>query len=574
MARRNADCNSLRGAVRITKGDWLFLIILLGVSLVLRLVILNINGGEYTDGMIQLTGLPAESQGLYPPLYGWLARFVAGFSHIGLETAGKLISAVASSLTLVPLFFMASRVGGSSTGRMAALLYAVSPMPLRWGIRVMTDSLFLFFVTWAMRVLVEASDALARHAWTCEGEERRGLRWAWQADVLGAGFVIIAALATLTRYQGVVLVPLGMALFVFFVVRRLIPALFLVSGLVWIPVAMEMARGRAIHGGQFAQRMTPDTVTTALSYWNNFESFVLVSPYYFCYPVALFAIVGVVVLWLRSDRGTVSAGSAWVGTRKADDCGDLPGNSWFGWSWVFFGVAILLLQSAFGSFQYRYMLPLLPGVLCVAGAGLAGWEKWSGSGKMRRGVFRAGMLVSIVYMAVFSTAVLLLQRDSFADQRMAADFIRMKVSPQTPVFSNERYGSFEWPISLKLTVWSGRPVRPLFLKKSADGLAEMPAGAVVVLGNEYGGNEALTQLMGVLGQRYMMESLTRAPFNAEIVPLMDDIMVNPMFNQNPLAWVLRYSPQMFSTAVYRVTPHGGEAHDRADDRSTSSGAGL
>jgi hypothetical protein len=33
---------------------------------------------------------------------------------------------------------------------------------------------------------------------------------------------------------------------------------------------------------------------------------------------------------------------------------------------------------------------------------------------------------------------------------------------------------------------------------------------------------------------------------------MDDIMVDPLFNQNPMGWVLRYNAQKFLTRVVRI----------------------
>jgi hypothetical protein len=94
-----------------------------------------------------------------------------------------------------------------------------------------------------------------------------------------------------------------------------------------------------------------------------------------------------------------------------------------------------------GDFVDRYMMPLLPAVVVVAGAASA-WLEFRLGRRGHAGRFSMLFLASVLYTTLLSCAVLILQREAFGDQHSAGQFVREKLPPQVPVFSNERYGSF------------------------------------------------------------------------------------------------------------------------------------
>ncbi len=518
--------------------EWIFLAALILINMAAKGAFLGINTGEYTDGVLQLTVF-SNKAGLYPPLYGALAHGVS-FAGLSLEAAGRVISFIAAALCVVPVYWMGRRLGGPGAARLAGLLYTVSPMPWRWSVRVMTDSLYLLLSTVTMVLLVEAclrmrpghsDQAQARpNNISDEMTERRF------AGRCLAGAVAAAGFAALTRYQGVLFAPLLLVPMVMYVRRyRRAPRLSFLAGAIWLALPAWMAWNGFAHQGQFSSRTAPTPLATATAWWNTLESFVLISPYYLGYPLVAAAVAG---LFYKRWAATANDSSSESG-RNAQPAFAL-------WLWGGYAVLLLGLHATFGSFQYRYMMPLLPIIVALAAVGFVWLEHIVAN---RRWIYSLALMASVIYLAVFSLAVLVLQREAFGDQREAAEFIRAQVPMDTPVYANERYGSFTDLGSVKFSFWSGRRVSTIL---SAD--QPLEAGAVLALGTAYGGDEAVGAMMQALSERYTLQPLTPQPFRSQLTPLMDDIMTNPMFNQNPLAWVMRYVPQHFATQLFVVQP--------------------
>lgn len=503
-----AQC--MRTLLRDNRG---LLIAFVLINLAVKGAFLSINQGEYTDGILQLTVFENKA-GLYPPLYGALAQALHG-AGLGLELAGRVMSLLAAALCVVPVFWLGARLGGLNAAVAAALFYTLSPMPWRWSVRVMTDSLYLLLSTVAVVALMEA--------WLSVGSDHRRRAARWLAAGVAAG-----ALACLTRYQGVLLAPLVALAGVVFVRKfRAVPVAACVAGLLWLAVPGWMAWNGFAHGGQMADRVAGSMLANLGAWWNTLESFVLVAPYYLGYPIALFGVLGAVALY-RGGAGSVQRA--------------------FTVLWGVYAVLLLALHARFGSFQYRYMMPLVPAVVALAGAGYS-WLDARTLHHSRRWIQSAALIGSIAYLALLGLAVMTLQRGAFGDQREAAQWIDANVPADVPVYSNERYGAFTELESVKLSFWSGRRVQIVPFTGEP-----MPAGAVLVLGTAYGGDEAVGALLTELSTRYNLQPLTPEPFRSELLPLMDDIMVNPMFNQNPMGWVMRYVPQRFATQIFRVEP--------------------
>lgn len=528
---------------------WGIALLFVLVNLLTKGAFLGINRAEYTDGILQLQSLQMRA-GIYPPLYEIFARSVAGLGF-SLETAARMVSGIFASLTVVPVLVLGWRLGGTRTAAVfAGLFYTISPMPLRWSVRVMTDAQFLFFNTVTLVALTEAwvvgrRAVIMNMPKSSPAMARRSLG-ALTVATLGVGA------AGFTRYQGALLAPLLAVVFwrCMMAWRRVPWVASLILAILAAATAWWVTTNEQMHAGQFASRTAGTALSTAFAWFNTLESFVLISPYYFGYPLFAAAVAGLAMVRPRAELFYL---------RPA------------GVLWGAYGLMLLVLHSFFGSFQYRYMMPMVPLVCALAGVGFTGWEDklimrqrnqdlLAGTQDRRpctlrlRLLFRAALLVSVVYLSLFSLAIMVLQRETFGDQRDAAEFLRKHVAADTPVFSNERYGPYINLGSVKLSYWSGRPVQVL-----SDLAQPIPAGSILVLGTAYGGANAVGATLAALESQYHLRPLLPAPFRSEIIPLMDDVMPEPLYNQNPLAWVLRYASQPFATQIYEVTPKSGGA---------------
>lgn len=464
-------------------------------------------GGAYTDGIIQLLALKVKA-GLYPPLYGLLSAIVPVYG-------GHIVSALACLATFFLCNHLGKKLGGYTAGIIAAAAFALSPLVWRWGGQIMSDALYMAISTAALVLLSESWLAIRT-----SGRPR--------AARLLAAAVAMAALATLTRYQGVLLAPLLVLIFFTYLRKfRQLPWLALAAGLLWLLVPVWMWYNGFVHESQFASRASLTWQAGLLAWLNTAESFVLISPYYFGYPIAAAALVGVAV--------ARQATAPWYARPAAV-------------LWGLYGIMLLALQAKFGSFQYRYMMPLLPMVVALAGCGAA-WllRRYS----HRPALLRWALIISALWLTFFGAAILHLQATPFYDQYLAAQIIKEQAPPAAPIYTNERYGSFKQLAGIKMSYWSGRPVHFL------DPATALPAGAIVALSTAYGGPDAVRGLYQDLSSAYSLQPIIAAPIKSTIVPLMDDVMLNPALNQNAMGWVMRYAPQTFETHLFMVNPTAG-----------------
>ena len=485
------------------------------------------NQAEYTDGILAV-GMGGEAQTFWPPLYAWLSHmywFISTDAGM-IEMGAKYISLFASSLTVIPIYYAArsierantspdrSSIFGSPAAIWACVWFLVSPMALRWGTRMMTDALFtaLFFsAVWAM------VDAWKQR---CSGLARYDQRLAL------ATFFTVAAI--MTRYQGVLLVPpLVIAILAVRsdglkrgngpLPRAAYAQLFWLVPIVWF--AMNVDQFTA-HAGQVSARTTLDGWTTALAYWTTFESFVLLSPYFFTYPIFALAVWGAIV---SRDR-------LWL------------------WLFAYFALALLVMQSVFQSFQSRYLLPLLPFIVVWAGVG--GVDLYSRRlPLMWRQLLYLSSAPAIAYCIAMSVAVTVGQAGVFGDVKDAGRLMSRSKYESAIVYSNERYGPQSIPIKMRfwserdVLHWSGQPLN---------------AGDILCLHN-FVGQQAYTAAAGHLQQNYDFVVVQR--FTETVWPILPDVMATDMSlnggppfspQQQPLAWPLRYTPQHFETTVIKI----------------------
>ena len=543
-----------------------------------RLALIRLNTGEYTDGILQITQFE-RSDSFWPPLYAALVHVLEGAGLSGIA-AGRLISWAASLLLILPLWRAARAWGGRRCAFFTLILYTVSPEALRWSLRVMTDMLFtcLFHLACGALLALRMRDA----ATSLDGDQRApdalpGAGSDPQDPGRSAGWAIVwitvlSVLAALTRYHGLMLLPLV----VWEVVRiwrrdrvgrgdrvrrrdrvgrrdrvrrerspgRWAAAL---AQMLWITLPAWLLYQRFGHVAQVAERQADNLGATLLNYWYTFEMFLFIIPYVMTLPVFLFFVVGVV-------RGT---GKDPLAPRQARPVSVRA-------LLLYAALAVLIAQSVFQSFQTRYLLPLLPLALTCAGAGMAHMESaLSRHGRLGHRVILALVGLTVVWSLGFGLASVCLQRQAFGDVFEAGKAIRVNtgLSREARVYSNEIYKPAM--VGVKLAYAAGRTVEMIpewpYLSDWArrggplpQDVPRMAPGSVVAIHSAYGGPSAQSALLRLLGERYDLRPLGRGSFQASIVPLLPDIMEEPLTHQNPLAWLLRYQRQQFSTLLFVV----------------------
>jgi hypothetical protein len=478
--------------------------LLVTANLAIKTPLLWLNQAEYTDGLILLR-LFENRCPFYMPLTTALCRAV---EWTGAEPvlAGRIVSLVAHVATLFPLFAAARWLTGSRAAALwSAVLYSLSPVPCRWGVRVMTDS--LFGLLWWM--------SLAAFLESVRVRERASVRACGRTLTFGA-------LAALTRQTGWILLPLG--ILGLLRARRARPRWSAAVLVLWaLPLGWMVWVGSfGGHGGQVAQRFTwAASVSMIESYAGDWPLFV-------SWPIALLA--------------------AWALFRPA-----VAGQRW----WWFLGVmawcvlGVLALQCLIQSYLARYLLPLVGFVCILAGASLA-----------RLGAEHPRWLlpvaaITLVWVTLLTGSSLWLQRTAWGDFREGAIRMGAIATPSTLCFTNESYPT--WPAggTTKAEWWSDHPVQSVFVGRGDQThVAELPSESLVLLSTAYGGSAAVGRLFDTLSSLYTVEVV--GEWERRLVPLLPDIMdgrFQPLLglHQNPLAMRFRHVPQQFWTLLIRIT---------------------
>jgi hypothetical protein len=351
-------------------------------------------------------------------------------------------------------------------------------------------------------------------------------------------------LASLTRYQGLMLGPVALAVS-WIMYRRfrevpLKPWLWAL-GLAIMPLWIFLAEN-FLHTTQYKERSFGDLPTLFKVLLLNGEAFIAYMPYYLTYPVAIFSLTG--MFWMRMRRGP-----------------------FFGWLMLYVAVALLVAQSTFSSFQERYFLPLMGFFWVLAGAGMyAVQDRWCRPAKLLKRRFFPHMIVATyAFSAAFGLLVVFGQRGAFGDlakaSRVAGDEARRTGAL---ILTNEFYRLTPPRIAANKVAFYARS-EAKFLNESyvppgalAGNLAAVPSmtippGTILVLSSSYG----LEEYEAYLRRRYRLVPVGEgegAPgvYGSSLLPLFPDIMERPGVAQNPLAWMFRLEWQSFATVVYRV----------------------
>lgn len=496
--------------------------VLAAASCILKLSFLNINSAEYTDGIIQIT-LFNTSNTLWPPLY---SVFVKGLARlIGNEiVAGKIISLITNSLIIIPIVLLGNMYFGKRAGIYAALLYILSPMPTQWSVRVMTDSLFVFLFFLSIYFSIKSISLIKSNI-----KENVSME---DAAFTSAFFgIFCAALAALTHYRGILLLPINI-INLFYLksgmrktsVQNPYKVVWVWAGFIfWLLLPLWIQYRGFCHIQQITERFGGTGISIFLNYLNIFESFLLFSPYYFTYPVFIFLLIGV---FKKFDSEEVKEKSENV----------------ILFTFLYICISVLIMQSIFQSFQSRYLLPLLPLCVVYAGKGIVWCEQRI---KKHQNIFQTVLIINIVYIYLMTLAVMSLQRQAFGDIKGSAEYIKT-LKTNLPIYSNETYRrGYE---CVKMKYWSGRDIKPLWMLLVTENL---PKEAIVCVHSAYGGmNMMFNTVMDLKNMSSEVKPL--GEFDSALVPLFTDIMEEPYSHQNPMAFVLRYENQTFKTVLYQM----------------------
>lgn len=493
-----------------------------------RLVFLPFSDAAYTDGVLQID-MFGRGLTYWPPLYAILTRLVAQIPGLELESAARLLSMIFGSIAVIPTGLIARQLFGQRAAVFACLVYLASPIPLRWSMQVMTDAPFMAIWMGSLAFTLQGCQKIWPELFDQAKEKTPvDLKAGGQCLLLGA---LAGALATLTRYQGIFLFPVG-CLVALAAGRTALSAKerpgmpMGVSILPWLVVPIWILRNGLdsvqVHLEQISQRSSAGTWSqTLLNYWWYLEEFVLDSPYYLTWSVFGFFLYGLFRIQYTTKRIRLSA-----------------------WAALYLSAAIFGMHAVFQAFQTRYLLPLVPLVCVIAGHGLSVWQRRCAE---RPGRFWMLAGPAFAYAILFSSLVAFQQGTPFLDIKQAGEYLR-NLPEDTRIFSTEIYNRKIG--AAKLEFWSGG--RKIEYLAEGQPLAE---GDYIVLPSVYGSPQGGGWLKYSELRRIILSSAPTTEvqqFAYVSYPLLPDIMEEPETHVNPLAFHLRYFRQNFQTSVIVV----------------------
>jgi 4-amino-4-deoxy-L-arabinose transferase-like glycosyltransferase len=497
----------------------LSILVLAGIAS--KIFLLNWFRGEYTDGIIQLQ-LFENRNTFFPPLFPLLAEWAQTITRDPI-LAGRLVSLLASALTLIPLYHLARRLFGPRAAWWAGWLYLACAVVNRWALRVMTDSLFTFFFLTALFTFIRSMESVsaapianlpAKLSLEFDLALGRAKNRRWL-------YLMIAAtgLATLTRYQGLALLPLIAVAAARnrkgYTRWELLETAF--SLLPWAALLYWMRVRGFGHTAQFAGRVHGTLGQTLLAYWDMAETYILYFPYALTLPVFVLFMAGVLEKGL-SEPARIAR-----------------------WTLAYLFVLWLLVHAAFQSFQYRYFLPLIPPMLIFAGRGMVLLLEAFERRKWKAGPVAASLIVAL--SLGFSAAVIYLQRNAFADLADVGQLIAGQNLKGGRILAAEVYN--EGNTNIKLAFWARQPI--LFCEPMEQ-FAFQP-GDYVVLSNYYNDFERAAR---ILQSRYEFEVVYQTP-RYTLRPLLPDIMTYPpRCTSQPLCMAYRFHQQVYYCNVIRI----------------------
>jgi hypothetical protein len=485
----------------LTENQWFWFVAVIG--LLTRLPLLGLSGSENTDGILSLTyfskDFVATPRFVILPGYPLLLQLGAWLGLGGIFW-GRIISCVAGLLILIPLWRYARRWMGVEMSAMVCLMALFSPLLWQWSLKVMPDTTFLLLFWWSLERLTAAYLDRSPRAWieAC----------------------LTAVAAACVRPEGLLLLPWILVLESRITHGRswIRKAIFLAS---WaLPLFLVREKVFLLFSAyREGAGLTTASVPEGFPFFNFVYHFYayLTQPFYVFTPlVYIFAILGLAKMMGRED--------------------DL-GQSFRRIHVQLFAI-LFISRLVPVTYQDRHLMPFLPILVVAAGYQLETFlnQLKYPPNSMPYHFIKNGLLaVTLLYSAVFSSAAIGGQMDSFGDIKRSAEFL--KTLPANAVIYSD-----EIP---KTQYWAGRTVT--LLDYSQKPFMPHP-GEYVILHSFY------TPRINAVGDNMTARfgaALIHVD-NSVVEPVMTDLMQDPHLQNRILATNYRFDPQFFTSVVYEI----------------------
>lgn len=572
---------------------WLLLIFAL--NLAARLLFLNWHPATYTDSVDYMTALERVRGTIILPAYPFALKELTRLTG-DLQTAGRLVSIIFAALAVFPLFGLARSVYNRRAALFTVLFYTASPLLFRWSLRVFPHGMYSFFVflflygifrafeirsPWWLAagvfsggvailtyptglVLVPVAAASVFFYFLLAAVRERPLRvtlpvffTGWLLLALGFLFLpgaerpVVSAFDFLLGFFPVSLPGpelLARLLFLgagwgllFLVASYLLPAAGRKAG--WIYrrppalIALAASAGSYVflyvwqhHLAMSAwyQEGMRTSMRSLAGRWEIWLRYYLAAyPYVLVYPVAVLAGIGLVLTLIRARRRAVLRGwTVFFLYFFAAYFYTLVLNRWWTPRYLYMVVGVTLPLAGYGADSLlRFRQPVLR---------RAGW---------------AAIVLALAASAVFTGFVLYWSRDSFADIRRSADYIRENLAGRT-VYSSE----------LRKVAWWARTPLIGYTQQSR---GRVRPGDYVLL---VGWHTNLNTELRYLSSRYPLREVNRE--RVELRGLLADDIVDwagrrlPRRANDPVCWDQRFNLQTLESVIVEVLdPETGRGMD-------------
>jgi hypothetical protein len=465
------------------------------VGVLTRLLFLHWFTTELTDGVLCLTYFKSHLYEIprfvvfpgYPALVALGA--VLGFQ---VETWGRILSALFGFLTLVPIWRLSRRWASVEISFLVCLAYLLSPLTWMWSLRVMSDTVFLFLFWYAVERLLSFEESP-------DLKKTMALFFCALGSFLvrpeGAFLVLFAVLLLCKKreYRG-----WGMGLlFSATALGFLTPMRFLFSHVL----------GAFEEGTVGLESPFPHLLGNFLVY--------ITQPAWVFSPILFFLAVGGVFLALGLSSET---GRFW--RRRA--------------LWLL--SVFLLFKLAPTNYQDRHLFVFLPAVCVFAALKLQSLEdawrmRCTETNMLLRRNGLAGLM--LCFLAIFSIAVLVLQKDAFGDVFRSAQYLKT-LPPKSVIYSDEQFKT-EYFSKRTVSVWNSE-------------IRRLNPGDYLVFHTLY--TPRLNWLEQTLRRHFEMELVHQD--TSYVVPLLTDLMMDPKLQNRSQAVSSRFEAQYFETKIFRV----------------------